>query len=112
MASWLTRVRRYVGCLLDLPYAVRGTSAQLHFLNQKVNRIMALAEEIRALLAKIDAATNAVAERIAQLKAQIKNSLTDAEVADIQSQLTAAEARLRAVAADPDNPVPPAPTPE
>lgn len=57
-------------------------------------------------LADLDAATNEVADELDALKNQL--SEVDGTVAD---RITAAAARLRGLAADPDNPVPPAPAP-
>jgi predicted nucleic acid-binding Zn-ribbon protein len=78
-------------------------------------KLMTTAEEIKAavnqVLSDVDAATNRVAVLIDGLSNQIKNSMTDAEVAEIKTGLAAASERSRAIAADPVTPIPPEPQP-
>jgi hypothetical protein len=84
----------------------------LHLLlgiDKKADILMALADDLKAGIAKLDDETNQVAANIANLASRIKNSLTDQEVADIQAALTAESDRLTTLAKDPTNPVPPAP---
>ena len=98
---------------------------QLTRIANNTNRIgevlMALKEELTALIAAFDTATNSVAAEIAKLKQQIAdalanpNSLTDADRAEIEAGLQAQVDRLTVLGQDPANPVPtpaPAPTPE
>jgi len=66
-------------------------------------------QDLRDLSAKIDAATNDVAARIAVLSGQIANSMTDAEVAEVKAGFQATIDRLTVLGADPNNPVPPVP---
>lgn len=70
---------------------------------------MALSQDFLDLSRKIDDATTAVAARIAALSGQIKNSMTDAEVAAVKTSLQAEADRLTVLGSDPNNPVPPAP---
>lgn len=86
-------------------------------------KLMALADDLKAGIAKLDAETNAnaaaieaVQANITQLAGRIKNTMTDQEVADIQAalgvqsdKLTAESDRLKTLAVDPTNPVPPVP---
>lgn len=58
-------------------------------------------------LVELDGATNAVAERLEALANQL-----DALDLDAANEVRTHAARLRELAADPDNPVPPAPLPE
>lgn len=58
------------------------------------------------LAKKIDDATTAVANRIDKLSGQIKNSMTDEEVAQVKAAFQAEVDRLTALGADPVNPVP------
>ena len=85
---------------------------------QKLNRIermlevlLAVSNEIKDLVAKIDAATNDVAARIDRLSGQIHNSMTDAEVNEVKAGLQAEIDRLTGLGKDPANPVPAPPTP-
>jgi hypothetical protein len=58
--------------------------------------------QIAAALAELDSATNEVAAELEALTAQVSN--LDADTA---ARITAAATRLRGLAADPENPVPP-----
>ncbi len=70
---------------------------------------MALADDLKAMNASFNDAINKVAAEIGDLKSQIKNSMTDTEVADIKAGFQATIDRLTALGADPVNPVPPTP---
>ncbi len=97
--------------------------ARLDALKAQGEKIMSVADDLKAGIALLNDETNAnakslddVAARIAQLQSSVKNSMTDQEVADLKaalggvSDLTLAEsARLKSLAQDPNNPVPPAP---
>lgn len=72
---------------------------------------MALSQDFKDLAKKIDDATNLVAGRISTLSGQIKNSMTDAEVADVKAGFQAEIDKLTALGADQTNPVPPNPVP-
>jgi hypothetical protein len=69
---------------------------------------MASNDEIKKLLAAMDAATNAIAARIDALKASIPPSggLSADEAGAIRDSLGAEVAKLQGLAADPANPVP------
>lgn len=69
------------------------------------SKIMALSQEVKDAFAKVDAATNLVADRIKALADQIAAGGTD--TAEIVSQLNAEADRLTSIGADPNNPVPP-----
>jgi uncharacterized phage infection (PIP) family protein YhgE len=85
--------------------------------------IMALADDLKAGIQALNDETNAnaasldaVQANIAQLAARIKNGMTDQEVADVKASLTgmsglltAESDRLKLLAQDPTNPVPPVP---
>lgn len=83
------------------------TAYYQHQINRAVHRRLSNLEYRMALtdqaLADLDAATNEVAAELDDLKAQLSGA--DQAVAD---RITAAATRLRGLAADPDNPVPPA----
>src|SRR5262245_1551041 len=55
--------------------------------------------DLDSLRQAIDAATNAVAQKIADLSSKTTNSMTDAEVAQIKADLQAEVDRLNALAA-------------
>lgn len=69
-------------------------------------KVMALSQDIKDLAKKIDDATTAVANRLDALSNQIKNSMTDQEVADVKASLQAEVDRLTVLGQDPNNPVP------
>jgi len=69
-------------------------------------KLMAIAKDIKDLTQKIDEATNAVAARLDGLGGQIKNAMTDAEVAEVKAGLQAEVDKLTALGQDPANPVP------
>lgn len=59
-------------------------------------------------LQAIDAATTAIAEDLAELKAKIEGAgMTAADEAEVLAKLTEAADKLKAMAADPEVPVPP-----
>ena len=81
---------------------------RLIIIEGKEDKFMAdVASELELLRTSLDAATNAVAEKIQALTNSIKNSMTDAEVANLKSGLGAVVTRLNSLAADPTDPVPP-----
>ncbi len=49
--------------------------------------VMALAQDLKDLIAKFDAATDAIAAELADLKSRITNSMSDAEVADVKATI-------------------------
>jgi chromosome segregation ATPase len=59
------------------------------------------------ILARINAATNDIAAKIAALTAQLTQpGLNEAEVTELKAQLETLQGQLEALAADPENPVP------
>lgn len=68
-------------------------------------------QELTDVLKKIDDDTTALAVVVASLRDSVKTSMTETEVNNFRTTLDAVEARLRATAADPNNPVPPGPQP-
>lgn len=65
-------------------------------------------DEFRAALAAIDAETTRVADGIAALLERLANGgLTPAEEAEVKAGLDAHLNRLRGIAVDPENPIPP-----
>lgn len=75
-------------------------------INHLGDAIMALGQDIIDLTKKLDTATNLVAAELAFLRSQVKNSMTDEEVATIQASMKTLEDRLTALGTDPNNPVP------
>ena len=82
---------------------------RLEAIERKVDELMGVAQDIKDLAAKIDAATTAVATRLETLLQRVTNGMSDAEVADVKSQLQAEADRLTVMGRDPNNPVPPTP---
>ena len=80
----------------------------VHSINRLGDCLMSVGKDIIDLAGKIDTATNLVATELAFLQSQIKNSMTDAEVASVKTSLQGLAARLTAMGTDPNNPIPPA----
>lgn len=94
--------------LFNIKETLSEITARLISIERKEDKFMAdVASELELLRTSLDAATNAVAEKIQALTNSIKNSMTDAEVASIKSGFGAVVTRLNDLAADPTNPVPP-----
>jgi len=68
--------------------------------------LMALSDDLTALVSQIDTATNLVADRLAALTAQIKNSMTDDEVSSLKTSLQGEIDKLKAMGQNPENPIP------
>lgn len=67
-------------------------------------------QEMTDAIARINAAVPAIAATIQSLKDQISESMTAAEVADVQSQLDSIATQLEGIVAPPEpTPEPPAP---
>lgn len=70
---------------------------------------MAIDPTLMAVLARIDAATNAVAAKLDALAAQISTNMTPAEVATVVASLSTEADRLEAMGKTATNPVPDVP---
>ena len=68
--------------------------------------IVALSQDLKDLIGKIDTATNKIAERIDALMSRLTNSMTDAELTEVKAGFQAEIDKLTALGADPVNPVP------
>lgn len=80
------------------------------FIHGLEKRMSQIADDLKALTAKMNDATNALADELTTLKALVKNGMTDAEVAEVEAGLQAVADKLTGLASDPNNPVPvPAP---
>lgn len=73
--------------------------ARLAHLDALLGDLLMASAEMKAALAKIDAATNNIAADIAKLKDAIKPGMTQAEVDEIQGLLDATVTKLEGVAA-------------
>ncbi len=82
---------------------------KLDDIERKVDIIMALADDLKAGIAQLNTETTAIGALITKLAGEIKNGMTDAEVADVKASLTTLSDRLTSLAVDPTIPVPPAP---
>lgn len=75
---------------------------------ERQGNIMALIDDLRAHISALDAATTEVAKTIEALLAKLGNpSITETEKQEVLDALAASTARLKALAADPNTPVPP-----
>ncbi len=97
-----------VRTILDLILArVVIIESQLVALDQKVDQLMSAAADISKVLNDIDTATNDVAAKIQALLDRLAaGSLTPAELENILAMGAVEVARLKGLAADPNNPVP------
>ena len=115
---FLLDVHRKLNQLLDQQAEIIDQNN--HIIHQ--NEVLTMAnQQITEALAKLNTATNdeaaqldAVQHTLTQLKAQIANGVTTTDAAEIAGQIdavatkiAAASDRLKQMAADPDNPVPP-----
>ncbi len=85
----------------------RTVLCKLDELIRKVDRLMALADDLKAAIAQLDTETTAVGALITSLASKIHNSMTDAEVADVKASFGTLSDRLTSLAVDPTQPVPP-----
>lgn len=93
--------------------------ASVKLLHEKVDRIMAKITDVNTLLDELNTATNDVAADVTAERAELKalreqiaagTPVSQEQLDAVASRLGSTVARLQALAADPDNPVP-APTP-
>lgn len=76
----------------------------------KLEKTMATLQNFKDLLAAIDAETDRLAKKIADLVAQLTaGGMTEAQETQALAGLTAVADRLKTIGADPTNPIPPAP---
>lgn len=68
-------------------------------------------QELTDALARINAETDNLAVTVTALRDQIKTTMTTQEVADVTAGLNAVADRLKGIAVNPDEVVPPGPTP-
>lgn len=81
----------------------------IHLLSNMLARLECLemaSAEIKAILKRIDDATNNIAADIRGLKDGVKVGMSEAEVADVQALAEASAQRLEGIAADTADPVP------
>lgn len=83
---------------------------RLRALEAQGSELLMASQEVKASLARIDAATNNIAADIQRLKDGVKPGMTEQEVAEVQQEADRIAARLEGIAADPDNPDPQAET--
>jgi hypothetical protein len=67
---------------------------------------MAITQEVRDLVARIDMATNAIADRIQVLIGRIGGGISQSDAESIKADLQAEADRLTSLGADPNNPIP------
>jgi len=86
------------------------TEKVLDRIQQKMEQAMATLQNFKDLLAAVDAETNRLAARIAELVAQIGGGgLTEAEEEEALAGLTAVAERLKTIGASSTEPIPPEP---
>ncbi len=105
-------LRRFEDLLVSLVAGQKTIIALLNSVLKKEGDIVALVDDLKAGIAALDTETTAIGVRIDALLAQLANSsISDADKADVLASLAAEAARLKVLATDPNNPVPP-PTPQ
>lgn len=82
---------------------------RLSVLDSKLETLMALVDDLKVSIKQLDDETTAIGALITKLAAGIKNSMTDAEVADVKAAFGTLSDRLTTLAVDPTIPVPPPP---
>lgn len=86
---------------------IRFLKFSIKNIERKEDQIMAkLSDEMELIRVALNDATNAVADRIDNLKDQIKNSMSDEEVATLKEQMHNQVDRLHQLAASASDPVP------
>ena len=101
---------RWLRLTIFLGPAVHRLDGRLARISLFMEKIMSLAEEIKAKLDAINLATNNLALVVADIRSQLGNpSVTEAEKQELLGLLDGVVSQLNGIAADPNNPVPPAP---
>jgi uncharacterized coiled-coil DUF342 family protein len=85
---------------------LRSLQHGVHVVSVQLEVLLMASEELKAVLARIDAATNNIAEDIRRIKEQIGTGMTSAEVAEVQAEAEALAVKLEALAADTEDPIP------
>ncbi len=93
----------------DIRKAFKRVQEKLDQIISLLEKLMALADDLTAGIAELITEPDAVAANLAQLAARVKPQMTDQEVADVKSALSAESDRLKTLAVDPTAPVPPVP---
>lgn len=78
----------------------------VHRLVHQMEVVIMATAELKAVLARIDTATNNIAEDIRVLKEKILTGMTAAQVAEVQAEAEAVAVKLEGIAASTDDPVP------
>ena len=96
----------YVMGRTGLDRHLRSLQHGVHVVSVQLDVLLMANEELKAVLARIDAATNNIAEDIRRIKEQIGTGMTSEEVAEVQAEAEALAVKLEALAADTADPVP------
>ncbi len=83
-----------------------GTVEVLALLRRIEGRLMSLADDLKAGLASLETHCNDLGTFIKGLAGNVKNTMTDAEVADVKGKMVALGDHMASLAADPNAPVP------
>jgi predicted lipoprotein len=102
-------VERILHRLFHVEDALVRAIEALQTLARKVDNLMAVSQDIRDLLKRIDAATNEVAARLKALADDLEGGVSAADAKEIQGEIASLATHLESVARDPGNPVPPLP---
>jgi hypothetical protein len=98
--------------LLSLGGKLDGLTALVHSLHKKVDRLMALADDLKASIKKLDDETTAIGAVVTDLVAKLQQgNLSPQEQADVFAALNAVSDRLVSLGKNPTDPVPP-PSPQ
>lgn len=85
--------------------AADGATTRLEFIIAQLEDLKMGNKDVKTQMDRIEAATTAAANRIAVLIAKVGTGMTDEEVKEVVTGLTAEADALEAMGKDPDNPV-------
>jgi hypothetical protein len=96
------------GLTTDLLKLLSGSFAKIKRIETLTEQLMALTQETRDILMRLDVATTAIAAKLTALIAKVEElGLDAADEAEIVGIVTPIVATLEGMAHDPNNPVPP-----
>jgi len=78
----------------------------VHRLGALEKRVTAMHEEMKAALKEIDDETNSLSARVDAIAANLAEGMTKEQTLEAIAEAKAISARLKGIAADPNNPVP------
>ncbi len=93
--------------LQEISRALHTITTSLAALHAQGEALMAVSQELKDAMKKVDVATTALGARFQALADRLVNDPSPAEVAQVAAEISADADKLNAIGADPTNPVPP-----